>query len=662
MSTAIKPFFACALLVLAAATAHWPAVYGAFIWDDESSIRENPVIVGAGGLRRIWLSSEQVDYWPVSYTTLWLEWRLWGDEPRAFRITNILLHGLNAVLVWRLARRLAVPWAWLGGLLFAIHPLSVEAVDWIIQRKTLLATGFALAALRTGLAAYQSRRALTYWAAVAMFLLAMLSKTSAVMTPLVLLVLIWWQTRRVASRDLRFAVPWFVVSALLGLVAVWFQEYRAIGEEVVRPEPLLSRLAAAGYAVWFYAAKALLPLRLSFVYPRWQVDPRWLPSYLPLVALVVLLAVLFWKRWTWGAGPLAALGYYLLNLLPVLGLADIYFMKYSLVADHWQYLALPGLLALGVGALGNYAADHPARRMPTVVVSTVGCLLLLLVCMDRAAVFGAADNEPLWRDTLAKNPDAWMADNNLGRLLALRGDWSEALHFFQEAVRLAPDDALSRYNLAGALQILGKRELAERHYKVALALRPKSVATLNQLGKLASASGRRAEARLYYERALAMKPKNAEALAGIGVLLCQDDKLEEGENYLRRALASDPFLAVAHHNLGLVQLRRGQLRQAGLSFQSAIDNNPGLVDAHVMLGETLYKLGKLPESTIVFRIAVSLAPNLYTARFGLGRSLADAGQLDDAAEQLKQSLLARPDFEPAQQKLAEVEARLDAGR
>jgi len=280
-------------IALLALAAQWPSLGGGGIWDDQIMIFENERIHAADGLYRFWFTTEQSDYWPLSYSMHWFEWRLWGDWAPGYRAVNLVLHIFNSVLVWRILARLGVPAAWLCGAVFAAHPLALEAVAWTFQRKTVLSTALVFASLDCYLQHETSGRHRWYGASIALFVLAMLAKSAVVMWPFVLLLLAWWQRREITRHDLKRAAPFFAVSLALGLVGMWFQTNVSIAHhaDIVRKDPLWARTAIAGWAVWFYAYKALLPIDLSFVYTRWQLSAPSLAAYLPDVAIVLVLGV-----------------------------------------------------------------------------------------------------------------------------------------------------------------------------------------------------------------------------------------------------------------------------------------------------------------------------------------------------------------------------------
>lgn len=521
--------------------AQLPSLGGAGIWDDQIMIFENERIHAADGLYRFWFTTEQSDYWPLSYSTHWFEWRLWGDWAPGYRAVNLLLHSACSVLVWRIGARLRVPGAWLCGAVFAVHPIALEAVAWTFQRKTVLSTALVFASLACYLRHEENRRVTTFLASLALFILAMLAKSAVVMWPFVLLLLAWWQRRVITWHDLLRAAPFFAVSLVLGLIGMWFQTHKSIGvhADIVRTDPLWARAAIAGWAVWFYLYKAILPINLSFVYPRWSLAEPSVVAYLPGIAVLVLLIVCWVYRRRWGAAPGIAFSYYLLNLFPVLGFITIYFMRFSYVADHWQYLALPGVIALVIGSLAHYTSQRPTTAMWSRVAAATVVGLLLIASFDHARVYGAPDNIPLWLDTLEKNPDCWLAHNNLARYYSDRGDFVQAMEHLRAALRIDPSQRpvyLSAELAAGSDAVRrGQHADALLHFEHAVEIDPASERAYLELGGELFRVGRPGDALRTWRQGNALLPEaNVLAAALAWALATHPD-----------AMLRDPATAIA---------------------------------------------------------------------------------------------------------------------
>jgi len=494
--------------------AYTPALRGGFVWDDALYVRDNPLIKAGNGLRRFWCTSEFTDYYALSNTSLWLEWRLWGNHPLGYHVTNILLHALNALLIWRLLQRLHIPAAWFAALAFALHPVNVMSVAWISERKNVLSLLFALLALLAFLRWDDTRNWRWHVSAVGAFALALLSKTAVVMLPFVLLLCVWWRHDRVNRRDFVATIPFFALALVMGLVTVWFERQHGIAGEVVRTDSFTTRLAGAGWAVWFYIGKVLWPVGLSAVYPRWTINASSPTAWLPLLVFAVVCAVCWKFRATWGRGGLFALGCFVAMLLPVLGFIDIAFMAYSLVADHWQYVAITPLLALACAAGAKAAARWPWRWSPALAAIVVAALGF--GTWRRAHVW--TNDETLWRDTLRKNPTAWMAHNNLANVLLAQGHADEAAAQYQETIRLKPDYGSAHYNLGIVNFQRGDYTKAVVQFRETVRLKPGSAEAYNNLGAALAKAGQTNAAVAQFEMAARLAPKWDEPRANLARL------------------------------------------------------------------------------------------------------------------------------------------------
>ena len=512
---------AAAALLVVTVIAYLPAIRGDFVWDDDDYVSNNLTLRSAEGLRSIWLDPAATpQYYPLVHTSFWIEYRLWGLEPAGYHITNILLHAGGAIVLWRILLLLSVPAAWLGAAIFAVHPVHVESVAWITERKNVLSGVFYLSAMLTYLpfalhapqGAWHGRQVRRYAVAGALFVLALLSKTVTASLPAALLLLIVWKRQRIQFRDLWPLLPLFVVGATMALVTVWLERHHVGAQGVDWQLSPLERCVIAGRALWFYAHKLVWPMNLAFNYPRWQVDvtdPAQVAYPLAAVATIVALWV---ARHRIGSGPLVAVLLFAGTLLPALGFFDVFPMRYSFVADHFQYLASIGLIALGVSA-GARLLEQWAPKQASVARAIAATLVLMLATLTWRQSHIYADHETLWRDTVQKNPASWMGHTSLGALLGRRGALGEAERHYREAVRLNPDFGIARINLGGLLANQGRFDEAIPHMREAVRLEPGSLEPHLSLGRALLYNGRSDEAIIWFRRAVARWPEDAQAHA-----------------------------------------------------------------------------------------------------------------------------------------------------
>jgi tetratricopeptide (TPR) repeat protein len=571
------------LLVALTVAAYLPAMGGGFVFDDAELITDNRLIQARDGLYRFWFTTEAPDYWPLTSTAWWLEWRVWGNKATGYHVANVLLHAVNAVLVWMVVRRLKIPGAWLAALVFAIHPVNVATVAWISEQKNTLSMLFDAVAILLYLKfdeeeslGQRGGRWAWYALSLAAFLLALLSKTSVVMLPVVLLGCAWWRRGRLRWKDFLASAPFFVLALASGLTTIWFQYHRVAGESAGPADGFLSRLATAGWAAWFYLGKALLPVRLMVIYPKWDIDvSRW-GSYAPGVLLIGCLVVFWWKRKSWGRPLFFGLGYFVVTLFPVLGFFHQRFHLYSFVADHWLYYSLIGVIAPAAAAaeIVLRRASGQGRYMGMFVVIVV-LMLLGVGTWNRSRVY--VNEELLWRDNVAKNPNAWVAHYNLGLALGQAGKTEEEMGQYEQALRIKPDYAEAHNNLGNALAQAGKLDVAIGHYERTLAIRPDFAEAHYNLGMALWRSGRAREAMAHWEQALRINPDYTDAQNNLAWQLATIPQAEGGDPVRAVTLARRACELTANRQptyldtLAAAYAAAGRLREAIVTAEKAED-------------------------------------------------------------------------------------------
>jgi len=544
-----------------------PAMRAGFVWDDDYLLNDRLVKDG-DGIARIWLSPGEYDDFPVARSLLWAQWQIWQNDAAGYHATNIALHALGAVLVWLVLRRLQVTGAWLAGLLFAVHPVNVATVAWISEQKNTLCLVFTALCLLAFLAFEQNGRRRWYATALVLFFLALGSKTAVVMLPALLLGVSWYERGMLTGKTVLWTVPFFVISLAAGLATVWFQQTRAIGGDVVRPEGLLSRIATAGWAPWFYALKTVFPANLMMIYPRWELSNPNVLSFVPGLLYATCFVAGWFLRKRWGRGPLLAVVAHALMLLPILGVVDMYYSRFSLVSDHLQYFAIPAVIALVVAAIALLLqrAGRNAVRVGVGGGLVIACVFGTLT-HRRAGVF--KNHETLWRDNVKRNPECWIGLGNIAVELAKRGEDTEAVRLLKTAVAIRPDFVKGWNNLGFIHSKIGQSKEAIWYLEQALAAKPEYAEAHKNMGDVLASAGRAEEAEESYLKAIALRPGYAEVHSNYGSFLARRGRMEEALGCFRQAVEVDPYFADAYFNLGAALLETGDTQGALQSFETA---------------------------------------------------------------------------------------------
>jgi tetratricopeptide (TPR) repeat protein len=712
-------------IVLFTLAAYLPAILGGFIWDDDDYVVNNTALLNLDGLRRIWFELGATrQYYPMVFTSFWLERHLWGLDPQGYHAVNVLLHALAAILLGRVLSRLQVPGAWLAAAIFALHPVHVESVAWITERKNVLSAVFyfaaALAYLRfvgqtsclpveaascsreneaampgdVARASRPSTRKQTgetpvplplgegeahgeeedgagmprepsgwkpdprrwYLAALLLFVCALLSKTVTCSLPAALLLVFWWRKGRLDKATVLPTLPFFGIGVVFGLLTSWMEKHSVGAQGAEWSLTFLERCLVAGRALWFYALKLVWPSGLTFIYPRWEIDTGvWWQWVFP-VASVAMVVVLWRARHRLGRGPLVAALFFWGTLFPALGFVDVYPMRYSFVADHFQYLASVGLIALGAAAL--YRLCNRSRRgdeadgskLSTLNPQLSTLLWLLPVVLgvltwQQAGIYRNA--EGLWRDTLAKNPTCGMAHNNLGLLLADQGKKEEAESHYRRALEIDPDHQEALNNLGLIFIRKGLVSEAADRFRRALQLRPNDPKALVNMGNVLLTQGRVDEAMQHFDKSLRIDSYSPEAWVNMGTALAGQKRYTEAISYFKMAARLEPNNADNEINLGDALIELGNPDEAAIHLSRAVQQNPGDAKAHGDLARALAMQGKYAEAMARYTEAMRLSPKDPSIRYNSGVVLGLMGRTKEAIEQYRLALEYKPDYPEA---------------
>jgi tetratricopeptide (TPR) repeat protein len=632
-----RPGFSCSValaLPLAAAAAYWPALRGGFIWDDDGHVTR-PDLRSLHGLLRIWFEPGATQqYYPVLHSAFWAEHRLWGDSPIGYHLLNLVLHLAACLLLYIVLRRLAVPGALLAAAVFALHPVCVESVAWISEQKNTLSAVFYLAAAIAYLRFDERRRPGPYIAGTALFGLALLSKTVTSTLPAALLVVFWWKRGRISlKRDVLPLVPWFGMSAAAAAITSWMERtYIGANGSAFALGPG-ERLLVAGRAAWFYLGKILWPADLVFIYPRWTVDPRVAWQYgFPAAALAALVALCALR--TRSRGPLAAALLFVGTLFPALGFINVYPFVFSFVADHFQYLAAAGMIS-ALAAGGAVAADRLAPRgMNLVRVVAVGIVVVLAgLTWKQCGTY--RDLETFYRSILARNPQSWLAHDNLGVVLVRQGRLDEAVLHYREAIRLNPDYPEAYNNYGNVLALNHRWAEAGDAYAGALRARPSFAAAESNWGNAMSDAGLFPDAEVHFRNAIRIRPDTPDAHYGLANALANSGKLPEAVGEYQETLRLEPGSPEAHANLGLALAEEGMWDRALAELAEALRLRPGYAEAHAYDGLALAGAGRVEEAVSEYREALRIDPKNPDVHYQLGLALRKLGRATEAEAELR---------------------------
>jgi len=644
------PIVLAGLLLLLVAAAYLPALRGGFIWDDDIYVTQNSMLTATNGLQEIWFSAHtQSQYFPLVYTTFRWERELWGLNPFGFHLVNILLHGLNAVLAWMVLRRLRVPGAWLTAAIFTLHPVQVETVAWITELKNIESLLFYLLALLVWMKFIDlpgPARWRYYGLALLACLLALFAKTTACTLPAAMVLVLWLRGQRLSWPQALQILPFLLISVGMGLVTVWWEKHLGDYEESFGLSfSFLQRLLIASRALWFYAGKLICPTNLIFSYPRWNINTSDPLQYIP-VAGCMAVAVLLWVwRKKIGRGVIAGVVFFAMALSPLLGFIIEGTFHYTFVADHYQYNASIGLIAIFAAAVWRWFEGTGFRLL----VQTA--LLLVLGCLTWQQCRPYHSLETLWRDTLTKNPDSWMAHHNLGIVFFERGQINEALEQYRAAVALYPKGDREQSDLGTALMEKGLYSEAIQHLEAALALNPKLFPAENSLALAYSRMGDYDRAIAHFHKALQLEPDSLGALLNLGSVLDRQGKPDEAIASYREAAKRFPSEIEPLRRMAGVLSEKGQFASAAEACRQALQLEPNNAELLMALGNACFAQTNYDGAVDGYRKALEIEPASPGLHYNLAIILGLQGKPEAEKRELSEALRLKPDFAAALQQL-----------
>jgi tetratricopeptide (TPR) repeat protein len=678
--------FVCVVLTLVTVLVYLPVRHHAFVnYDDPDYISQNPV-VQAGltwmGIKWAFTTMASANWHPLTWLSLMLDCQLFGLNAGWHHLMSLCFHAVNAALLFVLFARLTGAFwesAFIAAL-FAWHPLRVESVAWVSERKDVLSAFFGLLTLLAyvvyaqgqslvlsrklnGKQAVQrpvSRRSSSnYLLALLFFVLGLIAKPMLVTLPFVFLLLDYWPLQRAPNFELRLSHWWrlirekwpFFALAAASCVVTYVAQQHGGAAAGLEKYPLSARFENAAVAYAKYLLLSVCPAGLAVVYPL----PREIPWTLVIGAILGLAVItgLVWRARA--SNPYLSVGWlwYLGMLVPVIGVVQV---GTQAMADRYTYLPQIGIFIGAVFGLGALAGK--LRPAPVVII-------LIAVFVLAGCLFATArqlrywqNSETLFEHALAVTTDNFIAENNLGGALNDAGQPREAMEHIRESLRLNPDDASAHDNLGLALAMTGQLQEAIDEYQEALRLQPDSTKARDNLGNALLQTGHPQEAIKAYQEVLRLNPNDASAYHNLGVVFLQTDHPQEAIDYFREALRLQPDDAMTYSSLGVALAQTGQLQEAIKQYQRALQLQPDLPQANCNLGITLTEAGRPTEAIPYLERALQSQPQFLQAHYGLGRAFLRNGQVEEAIRQFQITLQLRPDFTAARDSLGEALLKL----
>ncbi len=561
--------FPAVFVSLAAFVVFLPSVKNGFTgWDDGAYITTNPNMEGLDGLARIWVTAESEQYYPLTFTSYWIEYQFWGRSPLGYHVTSVILHAVNTCLMLLFLRRLGLsPWAAsAAALFFAVHPVQVMSVAWIPGRKNLLSCMFALVACLAWLRFRRGKVERWYVLSILAFAAGILSKSAVVVLPVSLALI------DRLFLDLPWKRIWLRAVPMLGLAAISILLTMSFEQKfLVDPPELPIRLLVAFAAIPFYLYKLLIPINLSPMYRLWDVSISQTIWYIPVVA-IALVGILAWRVRCRERLSAYGMGHFVLYLLPALGIVPFGNLAVTYVSDHYLYMACIGVFIVAAVWLDRLAGGGRVYRHATTTLVVVLGVMLGYLSVGYSSVF--ADARSMWRRALRDNPECYPAHAGLGQYHAGRGDWNAALEHYRRAAAVMPELVEAHVALGNAQIRMGEYVGAEEAFTHATTLRVDHPAALFGLAVVAERTGESQKAMDFYKRTLAADPTYCKARLPLAAEAVRRGAYDEAAAQCRQALADCPNEPTAYLGLATCQRRQRRFGEAVSTLRQGLGVAP----------------------------------------------------------------------------------------
>lgn len=631
-----------------------------FVWDDSDLIADNDYIKDFGYAGKIFTMSVFGDkttefnfYRPVQGLSFMLDYSLWGLNSLGYHITNTILHALNAILVYFIILTIYKSWqtAMISALFFSIHPVQTEAVTYISGRADGLTALFLLISLIFFIKdAHQSRK-IFFFASIISFMLALLSKESAIIFPLIIILysfcLVHKENR---SYLLRAYLSAFLI--ILGGYLILRTHIFNSPDHSIRnlSENLYPRLLSLGRIIISYIGLLFFPVGLHMERSIELVNSIFKVDFLIpclLLGLIIFLGLKAFKR---SKAVFFSFGWFFIFLSPVLNIVPIN----ALMAEHWLYLPSVGfftIIALGASNLLKYKGTF-LKRVTIVILSLAGIFYSYLTVKRNTEW---SNEIGFYENTLRYNPNSPRIHMNLGLAYSAKGEFEKAIDELKEAIRLNPAYTEAYYNLGNVYLEMGKNVEAVYNYKKALETDPGYFKAHYNLAKTYAEDGRYDDSIRTFKEAIKSNPKYANVYNNLGLVYSEKGSLDLAISELNKALELKPDYAEVYYNLGIIYDKKGEFATAIEKFKKAISLNPKLVNANINLGIVYIKQGLYDLADNELKKALELDPNNVLAYYNFGIICSRRGDFSEAVSAFKKAVEIKPDFKEAKDKLKEIE-------